>query len=341
MKQILILLIGFFVPCSISFAQMEQRPVKAKVILDNDFGSDPDGLFSLAHFALCPTVDIRGIIVEPSQYRGTDPMESSFYSASAVVKALEMEERLRLYRGAEHPMTSMNEPVTSEGAELIVNEARKANAANPLFVCAGGTLTNVASALLMDPTIADKMIVVWIGGVSYNSLDKPHHGAAREANLTTDLLSAQYVFNKSHVRLWQVPVSAYTLCLYSLDEMAQKVNPCGTVGELLYDAIMSWVNYYEELGKKNEEPISYGEDYNLGDSPLVWIVGLDHGSLFVGAPSKYASERKCPMIDDDGWYVENAQGRTIRVYHDIDLRLMFGDMEAKLKKWASNQSKIH
>jgi hypothetical protein len=33
-----------------------------RVIVDNDFSGDPDGLFQMAHLLLSPSVDIRGII---------------------------------------------------------------------------------------------------------------------------------------------------------------------------------------------------------------------------------------------------------------------------------------
>jgi len=42
---------------------VEGRPVPAcRVVIDNDFAGDPDGLFQLAHHLLSPSVDIRAII---------------------------------------------------------------------------------------------------------------------------------------------------------------------------------------------------------------------------------------------------------------------------------------
>ena len=35
---------------------------RMRVIVDNDFGGDPDGLFQLAHLLLSPSVDVRAII---------------------------------------------------------------------------------------------------------------------------------------------------------------------------------------------------------------------------------------------------------------------------------------
>jgi len=69
-------------------------------------------------------------------------------------------------------------PLDSPGSRAILAEARKATAAKPLVVVMGGTLTVVADAYLLDPSIADKMIVAWTGGgfdsmADYNGWSDP------------------------------------------------------------------------------------------------------------------------------------------------------------------------
>lgn len=50
-------------------------------------------------------------------------------------------------------------PESNPGILLLLAEARKASVEKPLVVLAGGPLTTVADALLLDPYIADKMVV--------------------------------------------------------------------------------------------------------------------------------------------------------------------------------------
>lgn len=57
-------------------------------------------------------------------------------------------------------------PIDSEGSRLIVREARKASSAKPLVLVMGGPLTAAADAYLLDNSIADKIIVAWLGGRS-------------------------------------------------------------------------------------------------------------------------------------------------------------------------------
>jgi len=55
-------------------------------------------------------------------------------------------------------------PFGTPGSWLIVNEARAASTARPLVVVMGGDPTAVADAYLLDPTIADRVIVAWQAG---------------------------------------------------------------------------------------------------------------------------------------------------------------------------------
>lgn len=55
-------------------------------------------------------------------------------------------------------------PLDSPGSRLIVSEAKKASVEKPLVIVVGGPLTAEADAYLLDPSIADKMVVAWIGG---------------------------------------------------------------------------------------------------------------------------------------------------------------------------------
>ncbi|HEY7314745.1 MAG TPA: hypothetical protein VH643_35685 [Gemmataceae bacterium] len=59
----------------------------------------------------------------------------------------------------------------SKGAELIVAEARKARPDKPLLVFVGGPLNTVANAVLMDASIAERMVVFMTDLRGYNGQD--------------------------------------------------------------------------------------------------------------------------------------------------------------------------
>jgi hypothetical protein len=62
-------------------------------------------------------------------------------------------------------------PIGAEGSRMIVREATAASATMPLVVVVGGALTAEADAYLLDPTIADRVIVAWLGGRKWDMGD--------------------------------------------------------------------------------------------------------------------------------------------------------------------------
>lgn len=309
------------------------RKAKVKVIIDNDFCGDPDGLFQLAHQVLCTTCDIRGIVgghLTGKSNAGfttrTDQATESCEKANAVLDLMGMKGKFKVVPGSEQPLTSTETPIESEGARLIVEEARKCTKDKPLFVLCGASLTNIACAHLLDPSIDDKVIVVWIGGQEYEGINGyPPPGYSKvEYNLNLSIAAGQVVFNKSTMRIWQVPRDVYRQCQYGLDEIKVKIAPYGKVGKYLCDALMKTVDVCEKFG------IAMGETYILGDSPLVLLSALQTG--FEQDPSSsYYKYVQAPTINDDGSYGLNHDGRLIRVYYRLDSRLMFGDFEAKMQ----------
>lgn len=69
--------------------------------------------------------------------------------------------------GASRALPDAATPVPSEGSQLIISEAMKEDP-RPLYVAFLGPLTDMASALLEEPAIAERnVIVVWIGGADW------------------------------------------------------------------------------------------------------------------------------------------------------------------------------
>ena len=55
-------------------------------------------------------------------------------------------------------------PIDTPGSRLIIEKANEATPENPLYIVTGGPLTSVADAYLINPSIADKIIVVSVLG---------------------------------------------------------------------------------------------------------------------------------------------------------------------------------
>jgi len=308
-------------PCRI-----QTRP-RMRVIIDNDFSGDPDGLFALAHLLLSPSVETRAIIGSHLSVKdGFDPSvqqaQNAINRASTLVKLLKvLDNSIPLIAGSNVAMPNDSTGVMDKAVEFIIQEAMRTDTKLPLYIVCGAGLTEVASALLKKPEIAGKFTLVWIGGPEYPGMAfHPPGGIHREYNLNIDLSAAKFVFNRSTVNIWQVPRDAYRQCLVTFSQLQLHVQSKCPAGKYLY----------EQLMQVNDRFHINGEAYILGDNPLVLLTALQ--SYFDPDPSssKYMP-RKAPLINGNGWYQDNPDGREIRVYTHLDTQFMFNDFFDKLQ----------
>lgn len=302
---------------------------RMRVIIDNDFSGDPDGLFQLAQQVLSPSVKISAII--GSHLRKGDPFDASDSTAThaamqakKLLAVMGLQNSFSIYEGSNAALANAKTPQRSAAAAAIVKEAMRTDTKLPLFIVCGAGLTDLASAYLMEPKIADRLTLIWIGGPEYKGLAvSPPGSKGPEYNLAIDITAVQTIFNQSPIPIWQVPRNAYRQTLISYSELMQRISTKGKTGIYLSDAIVRIIKL------TNQFNILIGETYILGDSPLVLLTALQ--SSFESDPS--SSEyivRKSPLINKSGAYEDNKNGRNIRVYTKLDIRLMFEDLFAKL-----------
>lgn len=168
-----------------------------RVITDTDAKNEADDPFAVVHTLLSPRFENVGLIAAHfGTDRAADSMEQSFGELQKILSLMDIPEENLLFRGADRPLPSPGEPVDSEGARLIIREAMREDD-RPLFVTFMGPLTDIASAYLLEPAIAGRLTVIWIGGGRY-----PAGGP--EFNLGNDIHAANVVFS-SPIPLWQVP----------------------------------------------------------------------------------------------------------------------------------------
>lgn len=129
---------------------------RARVIVDNDFSGDPDDFFQLVHHLLSPTVEIPFVVA--SHLRPGDPMDPSGRSAqnaerlaNEICTLMGLEHDGLVVRGAEEALRDRRTPRRSAAARRIVDEAMREDTDLPLYYAAGGGLTDLASACLLEP----------------------------------------------------------------------------------------------------------------------------------------------------------------------------------------------
>src|ERR1700761_5888650 len=101
---------------------------RMRVIIDNDFGGDPDGLFALTHLLLSPSVEVRAIIGSHLNAKdGFDPSKTQADNAAKkaheLLSVMKMDGKIPVIAGSNIAMQNDNTPVKSDAVDFIIKEA--------------------------------------------------------------------------------------------------------------------------------------------------------------------------------------------------------------------------
>lgn len=191
------------------------------VVLDTDAYNEVDDQFAIAYLLRSPEkIDLQAVYAAPffDRHRcfynfrsesAAEGMQKSYEEIKTLLKLAGHDEMLpNVYPGAERFMEDAGGAVDSPAVRDLICRAMDRKPGSPLYVVSIGAPTNVASALVLEPAIRDRIVVVWLGG---NVLDWP---SCREFNLSQDLAASKVLF-EGDVNLIQVPcmgmASAFTV----------------------------------------------------------------------------------------------------------------------------------
>ena len=283
---------------------------KSRVILNTDAKNEADDQYAIVDAILTPSFDLHGII--SAHFGSRKSATSQRDSHEEILRLLDLmgiKGQILVPAGAPRALPDEVTPVPSEGSGLIIAEALKDDP-RPLHVAFLGPLTDMASALLEEPAIAERnVVVVWIGGA-----DWPVGGP--EFNLSNDIKAANVVF-RSKVQLWQIPSTVYKRMAVSYAELATRVYDQGAIGKYLVEQLIEW-NTQNVAG-----PI---EHRSLGDSPAVGVIMYPDCGVWEWRPA--------PEFNAEMNYVHTGVNRPIRVYESVDQRFIHEDFFAKLAGFA-------
>jgi hypothetical protein len=284
---------------------------------------------------MTPKFEMKGFIAEQfGTMHGTDSEQKSYAELQNIVDLMGLAGEVKIMHGSPGAMKDEHTPAESEGARFIIEEAMN-NDPRPLFVVNQGAITNLASAYLMEPRIAEKLTAIWIGGAPY-----PNGG--EEFNLNNDYLAANVIF-KSNLRVWQVPSNVYTTMKVSFFELYEKVYPHGAIGKYLVENTLRVANFFSGMfdptkaspermagrfknASKEEIATSWGgELWSLGDSPCVGLMLNNRLGNFT------VRSAPCAVNSDGSYDLSKDTGHKIRVYDNIDSKFILNDFFSKIK----------
>lgn len=198
------------------------------VVLDTDTANEVDDQFALAYLMLSPErVNLKAVTAAPfaNQVSGDDAklgLSLSVDEAQRVLRFFPEHQRPPVFAGATEYLPDDRTPVLSEAVDAILELSRHPRE-RPMIVTAIGAATNLASALLVDPSLAERVVMVWLGGHA------PHWPHCAEFNLHQDVNAAR-VMLKSGVPLVITP--CYPVASHLLVTTAELDRELGNAGPL-------------------------------------------------------------------------------------------------------------
>ncbi len=279
-----------------------------RMVLDTDTYNEIDDQFAVVQSLLSPDrLHVEAIYAAPFHNgRSSGPADGMQKSYEEILRLLERLDTAHdgfVYKGSTHFLQGTEAPAESDAAHDLVMRARQGD--EPLYVVAIGAITNVASALLIDPSIAEHIVVVWLGGQPY------HWPSAREFNLQQDLHASRLLFDCG-VPLVQIPCQAVAShLLTTVPELETLVAGRGAIGD-----------YLVEIFK------DYSKDH-YGWSKVIWDISAP-GWLLDAAwvPSELVHS---PVLTDQYTYSTDRSRHLVRVATGVNRDAIFRDLFRKME----------
>ena len=287
-------------------------PAKAKVsvILSTDVGNEIDDQWAVAYLLVNPEFEVLGVL---SAQAPTVPNPSAH--TTYLVLLDEVENRLRmtthppLFEGSSLPLQDTKTPRMNAGVDFIVQSSKNFSKDNRLTVFTVGAATDVASAILEDPSIVDRIQVVAMGFSSW-----PKGGD--EFNVANDPRAWQVIL-QSDV---PVVVGAGDVCRAHLaltfDQARGLVSQHGPVGKWLWDEYQAWYFRYVKPLRKDD----------FSKPWVIWDIITMAYTLRMTSQEVHPR----PTLRDDTSFGYPQTNKTITWITAVDEKRLWADFIAKL-----------
>ena len=168
---------------------------KIDVVLDTDTFNEIDDQYAVAYLLRSDDkLNTKAIYAAPFfNSHSTSPADGMERSYNEILKIVSLcgrdDLKDNIFKGSCDYLADEKTPFISPAAEDLAKRAMEYSKDNPLYVVAIGAITNVASAILINPEIIDKIVIVWLGGHGYH-IPK----SANEFNMRQDISAARVIF---------------------------------------------------------------------------------------------------------------------------------------------------
>lgn len=286
-------------------------------ILTTDCGCEMDDQWALAHLLMSTELDLRAVIT-------THASSIRFSSATSAEKAAEVIQHVLPARassvpvvaGSPEPLQDAKIPRENAGVDLLIRLSGDFSESRRLIVFVIGAGTDVASAILKDSSIANRITVVAMGFTDWPS-------GGDFFNVKNDPLAWQVILNSDVPLVIGSGEAAKRGLKLTRAEAAALMRSRGPTGEYLYSQFDDWLTREPKLVAQVVAP----ETWIIWDEIVVaYALGLARGH-----------EVPRPQLQPDLSFSHPDTTKRITWLDEVDTEKLWRDFTRKIDSRARNR----
>ena len=243
-------IIFFFLFTQILFAQ------KTSVVIDTDSANEVDDLFAILGALTEVKFDVVGITASQfhtSPYASKNTALESKIINDSILSLLDYKSIPSLI-GSNHPITDLDLLINSEASDFIIKKAKLFSKKNPLTIIVLGSCTNIATAILKDPTIINNIKVYYLGfwhDHITNSYD------FNEFNTKNDPIAVNVLLNNNDLDLTIMSATTSKDLIFNKSMVFSKLNNYDKLGLYLINRWDSYKRWWTKIDQENNKWIMW------------------------------------------------------------------------------------
>ena len=286
-------------------------------MLDTDTYNQIDDQYAVAYSLLSPErMSVEAIYAAPfvnnRAASAAEGMEQSYEEILRLLNFFSDVDPTIALRGSDRFFERKDRPVDSPAARDLIERALQPGD-EPLYVLTIGGPVNVSSAILLEPKIKEKIVVVWLGGTLH------YWPSATEFNLRQDVIASQVLFD-SGVPLVQIPTKNVAEHLRTtVPELDQYMRGRSRLGDYLHDQFLE----YSALSMNSQ-----GSNDGFPWSKVIWDISA---VAWLNNPAWVPTDIvPSPVLTDDMRWESRVGRHNIRVANNVDRDAVFNDLFPRL-----------
>jgi purine nucleosidase len=290
---------------------------KTPVILSTDIGNEIDDQWAIAYLMLNPDFDVLGVL---SAHAPSIPDPAGYNSylllRDEIENRLNMSVHPPILPGGDIPLQDAHTPRMNNAVQFLINESKPYSASNRLTIVGIGAATDIASAILADPSIVNRIRIVSMAFTNQND--------ANEYNVQNDVAAWQVLLNS------QAPLVIGTgdVCRRDLamhyDQARNLLAEDGPIGDWLWGEYNAW--YYRQVKplRKND----FSKPWMIWD--IITLAYLE------GMTTQETASR--PELSDDNTLEHRPGNATVTWITGVDSDRLWASFQQEMKAYLSTHA---